>query len=89
MALKVKNKKSGRLARCMQIKVRVVPKAKLNKIAIDDNGDIRVHTTTVPTDGKANDAVVKQLADHFNVPKSHIKLVRGGTSRDKVFLVGD
>ena len=73
----------------MQITVRVIPKAKLNKITVEPNGDLRVHTTTAPTDGKANAAVIAALSKHFNIPKSHFELVRGGTSRDKVCATRD
>jgi len=73
----------------MQINVRVIPKAKLNKITAEIDGSLKVHTTTAPTDGKANDAVIKLLAEYLVVPKSRIKIVRGITSRDKVFIVQD
>ena len=69
----------------MEIKVRVIPRAKLNRVEIQPDGVVRVHTTTAPTDGKATADVIKMLAEHYNVPKTSIKLVRGATSRDKVF----
>ncbi len=73
----------------MNINVRVIPKAKLNKITVESNGDLKVHTTTAPEDGKANEAVIKLLANHLGVAKSKLKLLRGGTSRDKVFATQD
>ena len=69
----------------MRINVRVIPRAKLNRVEIQPDGGVRVHTTTAPTDGKATADVIKMLAEHYNVPKTSIKLVRGATSRDKVF----
>lgn len=69
----------------MRINVRVIPRAKLNKVEIQPDGVVRVHTTTAPTDGKATADVIKMLAEHYGVPKTSIKLVRGATSRDKVF----
>ena len=71
----------------MRINVRVIPRAKLNKIAIQPDGTLRVHTTTAPTDGKATADVIKMLAEHYNVPKTSIRLIRGETSRDKVFEI--
>ncbi len=68
-----------------RISVRVIPRAKLNRVEVQPDGTVRVHTTTAPTDGKATADVIKMLAEHYNVPKTSIKLVRGGTSRDKVF----
>ncbi|MDR0726778.1 MAG: DUF167 domain-containing protein [Rickettsiales bacterium] len=73
----------------MQINVRVIPKAKLNKITVGDDGNYKIHTTTAPEDGKANEAVIRLLADHLGLPRSKIKLVRGDTSRDKVFTTQD
>ena len=69
----------------MRINVRVIPRAKLNRVEVQPDGTVRVHTTTAPTDVKATADVIKMLAEHYNVPKTSIKLVRGTTSRDKVF----
>lgn len=38
-----------------------------------------------PEDGKANDAVIRTLANYFDISKSSIKLISGATNRDKVF----
>ncbi len=67
--------------------IRVIPRAKQNSITTDADGTIRVHTTTAPTDGKANDAVVRMLAKHFDVPRSSINIIRGQTSHNKVIEV--
>ncbi|MCR4917507.1 MAG: DUF167 domain-containing protein [Alphaproteobacteria bacterium] len=66
------------------VNVRVIPRAKQNKITVDSDGTLRVHVTVAPVDNAANVAVVKMLAEYFDVPKSHIKIVRGETSRTKV-----
>lgn len=68
-----------------RINVRVIPRAKINKVEPGPDGGLRVHTTTAPTDGKATEAVIKMLAAHLGVPKTSIKIVRGATTRDKVF----
>ena len=64
--------------------IRVIPRARKNEIIVDDNGVLRVHTTAAPTDGAANVAVIKMLAEYFDVPKSSIKIIRGETTRNKV-----
>ena len=69
----------------MKISVRVIPRAKINRVEVQPDGTLRVHTTTAPTDGKATADVIKMLARHYGVPKTSIKLIRGETSRDKVF----
>ncbi|MBQ4130627.1 MAG: DUF167 domain-containing protein [Alphaproteobacteria bacterium] len=68
-----------------RINVRVIPRAKFNRVEVQPDGIVRVHTTTAPTDGKATADVIKMLAEHYGVPKTSIKLVRGQTARDKVF----
>ncbi|MBR2412107.1 MAG: DUF167 domain-containing protein [Alphaproteobacteria bacterium] len=69
----------------MRINVRVIPRAKINRVEVQPDGIVRVHTTTAPTDGKATNDVIKMLAEYYHVPKTSVKLIRGATSRDKVF----
>ncbi|MEZ5676108.1 hypothetical protein SAMN06265173_10146 [Thalassovita litoralis] len=70
-----------------EIAVRVTPKASRNAVVVDEDGAIRVYVTTVPEDGKATAAVQKLLAKAVGVAKSRLELIRGQTSRDKVFRV--
>ena len=72
-----------------QINLRVIPRAKQNKITTDDDGRLRIHITAAPVDGAANDAVIKLLSKHLNIPRSQIKIVRGNTARDKVVEISD
>ena len=67
--------------------VRVIPRARTNSVTRDADGNFRVHTTTAPTDGKANDAVVRALAEFLDVPKSRVRIIRGQTSHNKVIEV--
>ena len=71
----------------MRVNVRVIPRAKINRVEVQPDGTLRVHTTTAPTDGKATADVIKMLAGHYGGPKTSIKLIRGETSRDKVFEI--
>ncbi len=67
-----------------RINLRVIPRAKQNKIDIDNDGTYRIHITAAPVDNAANVAVIKMLSEYFDVPKSQIKIVRGDTSRTKM-----
>lgn len=69
-----------------QITVRVTPRASRNAVVLDQDL-IRVHVTTVPEDGKANAAVIKLLAKSLGIAKSRLTLMRGATSREKVFRI--
>ncbi|EPX79812.1 DUF167 domain-containing protein [Salipiger mucosus] len=68
------------------ITLRVTPRAGRNEIR-EEEGRLSVRVTAPPEDGKANAAVVKLLSKALGVPKSRLTLVRGATSRDKVFRV--
>ncbi len=51
---------------------------------------LKISVTSVPEDGKANDAVIKLLANAWHMAKSDISVVRGATDRNKVLhLRGD
>ena len=69
-----------------EIAVRVTPKASRNAVVVEGNL-IRVYVTTVPEDGKATAEVHKLLAKAMGIAKSRLELVRGATSREKVFRV--
>ena len=69
-----------------EIAVRVTPRASRNAVILDGEA-IRVTVTVVPEDGKANAAVIKLLAKALGVAKSRLVLVRGATSRDKLFRI--
>jgi len=66
----------------------VKPNARTNAItAWLDDTTAKISVTAAPEKGKANEAVVRLLADHFNVPASSITLVRGSTTRMKQFEI--
>jgi uncharacterized protein len=44
----------------------------------------KVHVTAPPEGGRANDAVVRLLADALSVPRDAVTLVSGHGGRDKV-----
>jgi len=69
------------------LSVRVHPRASRNEILGIDHGQLRIRTTAAPTDGKANKAVTRLLADYLQVSPSRIVLIRGKTHRNKRFLV--
>ena len=50
---------------------------------------ILVGLTSKPEKGKANTELVKKLAKHFNVPSSHVSIVSGFKSRNKVVEISE
>lgn len=69
-----------------EIAVRVTPKASRNALQQVDGG-LRASVTAVPERGKATAAVQALLAAALGVAPSELSLIRGQTSRDKLFRV--
>lgn len=53
----------------------------------DGQGGLTVYVRERPVEGKANEAVIELLAEHFDVPKSHLEILRGHASRFKVVRI--
>lgn len=51
------------------------------------DGSYRVSVAAPPHEGRANEAVIELLSDHFHVPKSTIRIVMGGTGRKKLLEI--
>lgn len=64
--------------------VRVTPNARRAAIELAD-GVIRISVTEVPEAGRATDAARASLAIALGVAKTRLVLVRGATSRNKLF----
>jgi uncharacterized protein (TIGR00251 family) len=69
------------------LQVRVQPKARRDEILERLDGVFRVRVTAAPEGGAANRAVTALLAEAFGVAPSRVALVRGATSRDKLFRI--
>ena len=57
-----------------------------------DPGDEQWYTVSVkekPVEGRANEAIIKLLAEHFKVSRSQVRLISGATSKRKVFEIGN
>jgi len=66
----------------MKIAITVKPGSKND--AVEKVGDeLIVRTKARAIDGRANEAVVKILAKHFDVAKTRVRIVRGLTGRRK------
>lgn len=75
----------------MLVTVRVKPGSRKGPLVERSPGDaieqLVVYVQQRAVDGQANDAVVGLLARHFGVSRSRIEIVRGQTTRLKVFRV--
>lgn len=72
----------------MIIKVKVLPRSSRNEVVGKmDDGTLKIKLTSPPVDGKANEALVEILSDHFDVPKSSVLIKRGETSKLKTIEI--
>lgn len=69
----------------MIIKIRVLPRSSQNEIVGPmADGTIKVKLTAPPVDNAANEALVKLLSKEYQTPKSRIKIISGGKSKNKI-----
>lgn len=65
--------------------VKVQPRASRNALAGLHGNELKVAVTAPPVDSAANQAVVEFLAETLDLPHRAVTLVRGPTSRHKIF----
>jgi uncharacterized protein (TIGR00251 family) len=71
----------------MKISILVKTKAKENGVEkINDNNYI-VRTKKMPVEGKANESVIKILANFFNIAPSRIQIISGKRSKRKIIEI--
>ena len=70
----------------MKIQVRVKPNSKTEEVS--QEGDNFVVKVKEPLkEGKANQAVIKLLAEHFGVPQGQVRILSGFKSKNKVIEI--
>jgi uncharacterized protein (TIGR00251 family) len=70
-----------------RLRLRVSPGAGRAGI-VGRHGDAwKVRVTAPPEDGRANEAVLRLLADALSVPRGTLSLVSGHTGREKIVLL--
>ena len=67
--------------------VQAQPGARKNAVVGEHAGRLKVAVTQAPEKGKANDAILKVLAEALQLSRSQLQLVRGETARQKDVLV--
>lgn len=69
------------------LKIYLQPGAKQNEITGLHNNALKIRLTSPAIEGRANVALLKYIAELFDVPRANIKLKRGDTSRYKTIEV--
>lgn len=73
----------------MKIIIKAKPGAREDKIEKVDEANYIVHVQAPPIDGKANAAIVKILASHFDVSQSLVEIISGHMARVKVVEINN
>jgi len=71
----------------LSLALHIQPKASKNRIIGLHGENLKLTVTAPPTDGKANKAVIKFLADFFAIPKTGVTIKSGLQSRKKRILL--
>ncbi len=69
------------------LSVRIQPRASKNDMSLMEGGKLKIRLTAPPVDGAANEALVKFLADRFDVGRSQVEIVSGHTAREKIIRI--
>ena len=72
--------------------IKLTPNAKADKIGgifIDEHNQeyLKVSTTVIPEDNKANKQLIKLIAKEYKLAKSSLKLIKGHKARLKVLEI--
>jgi len=68
----------------MRIRVRVQPNARSPGIERLPDGTLRVRVSAPALDGRANQGLVRLLAEYYNVTPGLVRIVHGARSRSKL-----
>lgn len=67
--------------------LRVSPNASKSEVVSRGRDGWKVRLAAPPVDGKANDALIRLLADEFDCAPSEIQIMRGQTGKVKVVRI--
>lgn len=70
----------------MTIKVKVIPRAKKEKIE-EVEGAFKVYIKAPAIEGRANKRLIEIIAEYFKVKKYNINIIKGETNREKIIEI--
>ncbi|MEI7843928.1 MAG: DUF167 domain-containing protein [Gallionellaceae bacterium] len=76
-----------RNADTLTLVLHVQPGAKQTSVAGLHGEALKIRLTAPPVEGKANEALLRFIADQFGVPLRNVELKQGGQSRHKRIIV--
>lgn len=71
----------------LRITVQLAPNARQNEICGVHDGALKIRLQAQPIEGRANEALLRFIADRLEVPKSAVSLLHGHAGKRKVLEV--
>jgi uncharacterized protein (TIGR00251 family) len=71
----------------IQIKVKVIPRAKKQEFITLPDGSLRIKLRSVPEKGKANKELIELIAGHYGVSRSSVSIIKGEFAREKIVSI--
>lgn len=69
------------------LQVKVKPNARENRLTESKDGVWLASIKALPVDGKANEALIELVAEHFKVRRRQVSIAAGSTSRLKRLFI--
>lgn len=79
--------KKSQLEPSTRLELLISPNAKKSKIVGPHGDRLKIALAAPPVDGKANEELIRFLAEEFNLKQNQIEIVKGQTSRQKSVLI--
>jgi len=67
-----------------RLAVRIIPNASKSELVGKELGTWKIRLAAPPVDGKANDALIRYVADLLDCAPSEISIIKGHTSKHKI-----
>lgn len=73
----------------MKITVQVKTNSKKEGVLAMEDGSFQVRVNVPPIEGRANERIRELLADHFDIPKSHVEILSGLKGKKKIIEINE
>lgn len=71
----------------LRLALQISPNAKRTEVIGEAEGVLKIKLQAPPVDGKANETLIRYIAEVFDVPKSAVTITHGLTSKKKLIEV--
>jgi len=71
----------------LRLHTRVIPRSSRSCIGAVADGRLRIHLHAPPSDGRANEELIRLIARAFGVPRSAVTITGGARARNKTLRI--